>query len=1045
MRQWPCLISYSFVFVFLLCPIQSYTELLNIALHAQVSPDGGSVVGSVITTDGLKAAFNLRSETSLVEVFYPYHYDGFFSVRWDLIIIEGWFLMIHEFIQLVRSHSPGVIIMFFCLDPTFPGMDILTTFDVDGYLTNSKSLKGYLITHTGILTEYVMLAADAFIMQPNSSTVKKWGAVYVGAGGRMLRYKPKLMNMLRGALPHGLLLYGSDWGSVPSMKSVWQGSLPRFDLSNAYSSAHVVLASVIESQGDIGMINNRIFEALSCGAVVVSDNYTALHELAGHLILMADNEDDVDKHLRYILQHPDWAAERSTASRAFILKMHTWSHRVVEILDFYFHLKTERRKLSYKLSDESVERYEPSTSLTTRCSAGDKCNRSNCPKMLWIVSEKLVDHSDVIFVVEKEGFRVFCSMYNITYINSSHPKWQELKAFAEKKHPTASSNFEESVLRATCNSNLAEESCSSDTCSDICGSDTETAFPLILDWFSQFDVIVAVITPCDSLDRTMRMLPSGHDMRRQVDRAQKRAAYLIGLDPTLLSPPTVSSPDESNKSGNDSQGITSTLSLSHYDLLWYRSPYELMQLQHAGFKINPFRTILCFGLGGENESRNNGDTFERAFRRSWGFGLVNSVKSSKKYLDPRSSNSSEGSGSDSSKRNRIMNLPVVAVCFISHAEHCSEDARNRMMHSVDVPYKLLLIGGIWSDWLGNGVCEGFLGHMERIIHVSRGRVGDAINIFKTAGSVFIFHTGMVRERDSNSFQLENTVNDIIWPIVLAAVSDTRIYLSNPNMHLEHLVTGSNLLSDRWTSIGMAEVFSSAVVRLHGFGINTARVDAHQVCISENGIFGRLNLTAEPGCLFSTSSSSPLISTSLQNNSTLESVTVILQLSFSNFTVGRDGSCCIIYRGLTVTCLIRPLKYLIIIVTAPFPPPSSSSSSSSSPPSSSPPPPSSSSSSSPSSSPSSSSSSPSIYSSPPNTTDRILSHADHDSRTVLAHPTFTMMKQGEIELFLSLRGNMFRDEIYSLPYCIVAELCCVSNEKIKSTAQLRDALRLNIAL
>ena len=96
--------------------------------------------------------------------------------------------MIHEFIQLVRSHSPGtapplilsrnlnpapiqpllpttillspnipfkrmpltstpytssqsvtgVIILYYCLDPVFPGLDDLTSFDVDGYLTNSE-------------------------------------------------------------------------------------------------------------------------------------------------------------------------------------------------------------------------------------------------------------------------------------------------------------------------------------------------------------------------------------------------------------------------------------------------------------------------------------------------------------------------------------------------------------------------------------------------------------------------------------------------------------------------------------------------------------------------------------------------------------------------------------------------------------------------------------------------------------------------------------------------------------------------------------------
>lgn len=153
---------------------------LNIALHAQVSPEGGSIVGSVLTTDGLQAAFKLRQETSLVQIFYPYSYKDIFITQWDLIIIEGWFMMIHEFIQLIRSHSPQVVILFFCLDPTFPNLNTLLTFDVNGYMTNSKVLQKYLIETTNIPAEYILLAADPYSMILNTSIPKKYGAVYVG-------------------------------------------------------------------------------------------------------------------------------------------------------------------------------------------------------------------------------------------------------------------------------------------------------------------------------------------------------------------------------------------------------------------------------------------------------------------------------------------------------------------------------------------------------------------------------------------------------------------------------------------------------------------------------------------------------------------------------------------------------------------------------------------------------------------------------------------------------------------------------------------------
>ena len=111
-------------------------KLLNIALHAQVAPSGNQVVGSVITTDGLKAALRMRDDVGEVKIFYPFHYDGLTESLWDVIIIEGWFPMIHDFLQIARSIASHPTVLFYCLDPSYPGMNDISTYDVDGYLTN---------------------------------------------------------------------------------------------------------------------------------------------------------------------------------------------------------------------------------------------------------------------------------------------------------------------------------------------------------------------------------------------------------------------------------------------------------------------------------------------------------------------------------------------------------------------------------------------------------------------------------------------------------------------------------------------------------------------------------------------------------------------------------------------------------------------------------------------------------------------------------------------------------------------------------------------
>lgn len=103
----------------------------RVALHAQVSPGQGFVVGSVITTAGnpdivsweanrppdlrtfrfvsfmtmmvgMEEAFKARDDVEVAQTFYPFEYKGLHDHQWDLVVIEGWFPMINSFIHEVR-------------------------------------------------------------------------------------------------------------------------------------------------------------------------------------------------------------------------------------------------------------------------------------------------------------------------------------------------------------------------------------------------------------------------------------------------------------------------------------------------------------------------------------------------------------------------------------------------------------------------------------------------------------------------------------------------------------------------------------------------------------------------------------------------------------------------------------------------------------------------------------------------------------------------------------------------------------------------------
>ncbi len=111
---------------------------------------------------GMRTAFSARHDVSSVQIFYPFHYSGFTDTHWHLCLIEGWFPSVHTFIAMARANNPQLVVLFYCLDPSYPGMSRVQALDVNGFLTNSRELLKVLQETRP--TIYVPLAADTEVI-----------------------------------------------------------------------------------------------------------------------------------------------------------------------------------------------------------------------------------------------------------------------------------------------------------------------------------------------------------------------------------------------------------------------------------------------------------------------------------------------------------------------------------------------------------------------------------------------------------------------------------------------------------------------------------------------------------------------------------------------------------------------------------------------------------------------------------------------------------------------------------------------------------------
>lgn len=146
--------------------------------------------------------------------------------------------------------------LFYCLDPQFPGLPHTSALDVDGFLTNSRSTQDFLLKSAP--TALVPLAVDPevfpFYPEPlhsargapsnvGASGIPRGNIVYVGAAGAM-DYKDMLAWVLREAAPYGLDIYGSGWHDVPEFSANWRGVLPEGELVSVCARAIMLFVTI---------------------------------------------------------------------------------------------------------------------------------------------------------------------------------------------------------------------------------------------------------------------------------------------------------------------------------------------------------------------------------------------------------------------------------------------------------------------------------------------------------------------------------------------------------------------------------------------------------------------------------------------------------------------------------------------------------------------------------------------------------------------------------------------------------------------------------
>jgi glycosyl transferase family 1 len=131
-----------------------------------------------------------------------------------------------------------------------------------------------------------------------------------------------------------LAVYGGGWADDLLDPVYFRGAVvSNRDLPAYYSAADIVLNDHWLESAEAGMINNRLYDALAAGALVISDSVPGLEEeFDGAVVRYSDPADLALTVERYLA---DPAARRALADRGrrAVLERHTVSRRADELLE----------------------------------------------------------------------------------------------------------------------------------------------------------------------------------------------------------------------------------------------------------------------------------------------------------------------------------------------------------------------------------------------------------------------------------------------------------------------------------------------------------------------------------------------------------------------------------------------------------------------------------------------------------------------------------------------------------------------------------------
>lgn len=142
----------------------------------------------------------------------------------------------------------------------------------------------------------------------------------------------EIMEMLEPEeLPYQFKLYGKNWDKITKFKKYYQGFINYSKLPEVYSSTKIVIDDANRATKKYGAVNSRVFDALACGALVITNGEKGAKETFKGKLPVFESKEELNHLINYYLSNEEERTAKIEELQKFVLENHTYSNRAITL------------------------------------------------------------------------------------------------------------------------------------------------------------------------------------------------------------------------------------------------------------------------------------------------------------------------------------------------------------------------------------------------------------------------------------------------------------------------------------------------------------------------------------------------------------------------------------------------------------------------------------------------------------------------------------------------------------------------------------------